>query len=269
MGICTAAQRSGSFLGPTLGGLLSELIGVRSTYTYSGPLELWGALDDSYPGLGLMIFHCILDAPEIGWFSIERMQSFGRRSLILAHKIKCVDFLLINLHKSWCTWWEFTKPTSGSRRRRRCLKGEESRTNGSEWYFLVKQPSATLRVDSTIAHNCHVSCNTDLSLDLRMKTTEQLYFLCTPSQRLWVFVSFHFNQPGNSGMMQLVLFVFLAIAAFIPGLRLGARDQPLLREPDAEPVAWVARVESETFQNWLRNNQNQLETMTVLIIPSS
>ncbi|CAL1139098.1 unnamed protein product [Cladocopium goreaui] len=36
MGICTAAQRSGSFLGPTLGGLLSELIGVRSTYTYSG-----------------------------------------------------------------------------------------------------------------------------------------------------------------------------------------------------------------------------------------
>lgn len=36
--------------------------------------------------------------------------------------------------------------------------------------------------------------------------------------------------------MQLVLFIFLAIVAFIPGLRLGARDQRLL-EADAEPVA--------------------------------
>lgn len=39
-----------------------------------------------------------------------------------------------------------------------------------------------------------------------------------------------------AGLMQLVLFIFLAIVAFIPGLRLGARDQRL-PEADAEPVA--------------------------------
>ena len=39
-GAFTIAVAMGSFLGPTLGGLLSELIGVRGTYTYTGLMEL-------------------------------------------------------------------------------------------------------------------------------------------------------------------------------------------------------------------------------------
>lgn len=44
----TMAVALGSFLGPTLGGLLSELIGVRSTYTYSG-FHPWLALGSQGP----------------------------------------------------------------------------------------------------------------------------------------------------------------------------------------------------------------------------